>query len=128
MHVLLVEDDGVVCMYLAEMLGDVGMDVTEAPSAERALALPNAATPPAVLVSDVHLGPGMDGITLAAEAHRRWPGLRVVLISGTAFDLLGPRLHPSDRFLSKPFSDAALLRAIGEAADGGRLGSSSAST
>lgn len=127
MRVLLVGDDGVVCMYLTEMLGDVGMDVTEAPSAERALALPDTATPPAVLVSDVHLGPGMDGIALAAEAHRRWPGLRVVLVSGIASDLLGRRLHPSDRLLPKPFSDAALLRAIGEAANGRRPGSSSAS-
>lgn len=120
MHVLLVEDDELVRLCLGEMLADAGMSVTEAPSAERALGLVGtAAAVPDVLLTDVNLGLGMDGIALAAEAHRRWPAVRVVLISGVASNLLGRRLHPSDRFLPKPFSDDALLRAIGQAADGG---------
>lgn len=120
MHVLLVGWDGVVRLYLAEVLGEAGMCVTAAPDAERALARGFVGTPvPGVLVSDVKFGRGMDGVALAAEARRRWPGVRVVLMSGTPGhrDRCGLCVH--DRFLPKPFTAAALLRAIGGARDSG---------
>lgn len=116
-RVLLVEDDELVRMCLAEALADAGISVTEASDAEQALGLASAAAPPAVLVSDVNLGPGMDGIALAAEAHRRWPALRVVLISGIPGNQARCHLRTSVRFLPKPFTDADLLRAISELTD-----------
>lgn len=120
MRVLLVEDDELVRLILAEMLGDAGMSVAEAPDAERALA--HTAAPPAVLVSDVDLGPGMDGVALAAEARRRWPGLRVVLVSGLPTNRARCRPGVADRFLAKPVTGAALVAAVGEVVDAGGRG------
>ena len=39
-------------------------------------------SPPAVVVTDVNLGSGMDGVALAEEAQRRWPGVSVVVMTG----------------------------------------------
>lgn len=116
-HVLLVGYDGVIRMYLAEVLSHAGMSVTAAPDADRALGAADTAPPPAVLVSDVKLGPGRDGVMLAAEARRRWPRVRVVLLSGTPGNRDRCHLRAFDRFLLKPFTDDALLGAIIEATE-----------
>ncbi len=120
MHVLLVEDDELLRMCLADTLTEAGLRVTEMPNAERALATALTTPAPDLLVSDVNLGPGMDGIALATEAHRRWPLLRVILMSGILGNLIGPRLCPSDWFLLKPFRPDTLLRLIAEVMADGR--------
>ena len=64
MDVLLVEDEGSVREMLAEDLAEMGFSVAEAPSADTALsvarALAQSGRAPAVLVTDVNLGPGID--------------------------------------------------------------------
>ncbi len=118
MDVLLVEDDDLVRLCLAEGLGEAGLRVAEAADAERALALLDAdeASPPAVLVADLALGRGMSGTELIAAARRRLPNLRAVLISGS--DVADPCLDPDDRFLPKPFRLDALVRVVEELAAG----------
>lgn len=41
-----------------------------------------AADPFDVVISDVGMGPGMNGWELAAEVRRRWPHMRLVLATG----------------------------------------------
>lgn len=108
--VVLVENDALVRACLAEMLGDGGLRVTEAPSAAEALAAADAAGPSAVLVTDLHLGPGMDGAALIAALRERRPWMRAVLISGGK--VAEGTLDPRDAFLPKPFHGEALVRAI----------------
>lgn len=109
MDVLLVEDNVLIRACLAEMLTDAGMRVAEASTAGEALELANA-NPPAVLVTDLNLGSGMGGRALAALAHRRWPSVRVVLMSGEEIGDNG--LPAGDHFVSKPFRGADLIQAI----------------
>jgi CheY-like chemotaxis protein len=117
MDVLLVEDDDLVRLYLAEGLGEAGLRVAAAADAERALALLDADRAlPVVLVTDLALGRGMTGIELIAAARRRWPRIRAVLISGA--DVAELRLGPDDRFLPKPFRLDALVRVVEELAAG----------
>ncbi len=55
----------------------------------------------------------MNGVALAAELRRRWPGLGVVIMTG--FDeTLAPRaaLPSQERLLVKPFAPSALVRAV----------------
>ena len=83
MDVLLVEDEPSVRELLVEDLADAGLHVVPCPSAEAGLAeVERHGPPPAVLVTDVNLGPGMDGMALAAEAQRRWPSVAVIVITG----------------------------------------------
>jgi CheY-like chemotaxis protein len=114
MDVLLVEDEPLVRASAAEALREVGLDVAEAACAEAALAAADSAAdgPPLVLVADLHLGPGMDGLTLGALALRRWPRVGVVYATGHPEALDGRFLGPRERYVVKPFTPAALLRAV----------------
>jgi CheY-like chemotaxis protein len=108
--VVLVEDDALVRACLTEMLSDGGLRVAEAPSAAEALEAADAAGPSAVLVTDLYLGPGMDGTALIAALRERQPSMRAVLISGG--EVADGKLDPRDAFLSKPFHGEDLVRAI----------------
>lgn len=112
MYVLLVDDNELVRVCLADVLRDAGMQVVDLADPREALALPNAVGPPAVLVTDVNLGCDLDGFALAAAARQRWPSLLVLFISGMAGNFSGSRLLPCDRYLLKPFDGSDLLRAI----------------
>lgn len=112
-HVLLVEDDPELRTSLGERLTAAGFRVTLAGDAAQALALPR--TGPDVLVSDIDLGPGLDGIALAGEARRRWPRLQIVLISGFFPNLLRHHhIGSPTRFLLKPFRPTALVGLVAE--------------
>ena len=116
LHILLVEDDELVRTCLHEALEDAGLMVTERASAEDALALLDVEGAPCVLVTDINLGPGMDGLAFAARVRQRYPALSVVYISGRH-----PRLAKLDcreRFLPKPFHAASLVRAIHDVQQG----------
>jgi CheY-like chemotaxis protein len=114
MDVLPVEDEPLVRASAAEALRDAGLDVAEAACAEEALAAADSAAdgPPRVLVADLHLGPGMDGLALGALALRRWPQVGVVYATGHPEALDGRSLGPRERYVVKPFAPAALLRAV----------------
>ena len=114
MDVLVVEDEQLMRESTAAALRDAGFSVAEAASAEEALALAESAAggPPPVLVADLHLGPGMDGLALGAEARRRWPGVGVVYATGHPDEFDGRLLGPRERYVVKPFASAALLGAV----------------
>jgi CheY-like chemotaxis protein len=113
MDVLLVEDDALIRMCLAELLAAAGLRTTAVSDPAEALDL-IAALPPAVLVTDVNLGARMNGLALAEAARRCRPSIHVVIISGRPENLDGHMSHPSDRFLPKPFLPEDLLRIIQE--------------
>ena len=108
--VLLVEDNALLRECLAELLGDAGWQVTTACDAANALEQLDQDMAPDVLVTDLILGPGPNGLALIAEARRRQSWLRVVLTSGA--NVAGLDTHPADRFLGKPFSMDALIQAV----------------
>jgi CheY-like chemotaxis protein len=108
--VLLVENDTVVRGCIAEMLDDAGLRVAEAETASEALAFVRVSGPPALLVTDLRLGAGMDGLALIAALRDRSPALRTILISGG--ELADGALDLCDAFLRKPFRAADLLRAV----------------
>ena len=116
MDVLLVDDETLVRETLAEDLADAGLDVAEAPDAEAALRAASAAgeagQAPSVLVTDVNLGLGMDGLTLAAKVRRRWPEVGVVVMTGKPANLNGRGPDPREVCLLKPFGPPRLAAAV----------------
>lgn len=114
-RVLVVEDDDNVRVVTAAMVRALGGRVSQAASGAEALAVA-AAEPLDVLVCDVVLGHGVDGVELARTLLERQPSLAVVLVSGfprSSFDL--GTLPPGVVFLTKPLGLAALGEAIGVA-------------
>jgi two-component system, OmpR family, response regulator len=111
--VLIVEDDDLVRDLICDDFLDAGLDVVCAATAEDGLqAVADEAPHPAVVVTDVNLGPGMDGFALRAEARRRWPEALVVMMSGNERNFA--HLSERDRSMCflKPFSTGALVRVV----------------
>ncbi len=113
MDVLLVEDEPLVRELVYDDLIDAGFQVIAAANAEEALpAVDHHGAPPAVLLADLNLGPGMSGPALANEARRRWPQMGVMFMTGEERNLacLGPEFR--ERCFLKPFSPTRLVAAV----------------
>jgi signal transduction histidine kinase/ActR/RegA family two-component response regulator len=116
--VLLVEDEPGARDGLTDMLTMLGYAVTAAASGEQAEALAGDA-PFDALLTDLML-PGLSGAELAGRLTGRWPGLRVLVMSGYAEDeaLRQGARAGSLRYLQKPFDMTTLARELRAALDG----------
>jgi DNA-binding response OmpR family regulator len=112
MKVLVVDDDNDMLGGLCNIFQDAGFKVSTANNAEDALAIA-AGGRPDVLITDLELGPGMDGIDLGVEARRRWPHLPIVYISGRPWLMSRHPLRAGEAFIMKPFRRAELLGEVG---------------
>jgi DNA-binding response OmpR family regulator len=121
MDVLLVEDEALVREMLSEDLADAGFEVTDVPTAEAALAIAgDAEQAPSILITDVNLGPGMDGLSLVEEVRRRWPEVGVVVMTGNPTNV-GERLSdPREICMLKPFDPVRLSAAVRQLMGRGR--------
>jgi two-component system cell cycle sensor histidine kinase/response regulator CckA len=116
--VLLVEDELAVRELTARVLRDLGYRVLEAERGEVALALA-ATTSIDLLLTDVVM-PKMSGIALTNQIQQRWPGVKVVYMSGYAAraSLEHEHLPAGAPLLQKPFGRSDLSRAVRAALDG----------
>jgi PAS domain S-box-containing protein len=105
---LLVDDEEPVRMSTADMLIDLGYEVTEATSAEEALRLLNSGLYPDLLVTD-HLMPGMNGTDLARFVKSERPRVKVLIISGYAES---EGIAPDLPRLTKPFRNVELAASL----------------
>ncbi|ESQ85702.1 hypothetical protein AEAC466_00595 [Asticcacaulis sp. AC466] len=113
--VLLVEDDEEVSTLVAEMLAQLGFDVTRAASAQGALgALANGRTVD-IVFSDIMMPGGMNGIELAREIHHRRPGLPVLLTTGYPEVARHDAANEGVELLPKPYDLKALQAALNRA-------------
>jgi CheY-like chemotaxis protein len=113
MCVLLVEDDVAIRLTLVEFLEDVGLRVLDAGDASTALCIVNK--PPEVitiLVTDLKLGPGDNGLMLAAKARLQIPHLRVVYETGSPEMLRNRFMRPWERVFIKPFDASRLASEV----------------
>src|SRR6201986_1273950 len=92
---LVVEDDVLQRVLLAELLKERGQEVVECTTAEAAeLVLAKIGLELRALITDVQLEGRMSGIELAEFARMRFPHLKVLVVSGRE----QPKLPPDTRF------------------------------
>lgn len=115
--VILVEDDDALGPAVVQALQLEGIEVALFRDAVSALrAIPNDF--PGVVVSDVRL-PGMDGLALFAQLQQQDPDLPIIITTGhgdVEMAVAAMKGGAAD-FLTKPYSSAALIRAITIAAE-----------
>jgi len=115
--VLVVDDEHIIADTLSVILSRSGFTVLTAYNASLALELARGVAPD-LLLSDVMLGPGMDGTQLAIEMVKAHPECKVLLFSGHAAtkDLLAKAHEDGHDFtlMTKPVHPADLLKRIGE--------------
>ena len=115
-HVLLVEDDREVSALTREMLGCLGFAVTHVASAEAALgALANEREIDIVL-SDIMMPGGVNGLDLAREIRRRHTDLPIILTTGYV-EAAGGLKDGEFHLLPKPYSLEALAQVLGVEVD-----------
>jgi putative two-component system response regulator len=114
-RILVIDDEPIVRMLVAEILEAAGHDVAVADSAEQALAIFEAEELELV-VSDVVM-PGLSGLELLETVRARTASLPVILITGAGtYETLSEALaRGAAGLVTKPFSHAELQSAVAEA-------------
>ncbi len=112
--ILVVEDDADVRLFAVNALRGLGYAPLQAADAATALRMLETTPQIALLFTDIVMPGEMDGVQLAAEAKRRYPGLRVLFTSGyTEHTLIGNgQLTEATEVLIKPYRKADLGRKL----------------
>jgi len=111
--VLVVEDEMMVRMPIAEYLRDCGYNVVEAGDASEAIAAMDTEVPVSLVFSDVRMPGQMDGFGLAEWFRSHYPSVPVLLTSGyNGGRSLSATAGPGGRFIEKPYSQVQVARRI----------------
>lgn len=115
--VLLVEDDDALRHLARRVLSAEGYSVTAAANANEALMLVHEGLVPEILLTD-EVMPGMRGHQLAVRLSHDLQGLRVLVCSGHADELVDESklTRQGAAFLHKPYTPTELLAALGKVA------------
>jgi CheY-like chemotaxis protein len=115
--VLLVEDEPLLGELMNEALTDKGFAVVASTNAGGALRHLLSGAQCDILFTDIDLGEGMDGATLARLVHAMRPGLPIVYTSGRR-SMGQLQTVPGAAFLPKPYSlndvDRTLTQKLGK--------------
>ena len=113
--VLIVDDEPLIRMDLADMVEESGYGVLEAADADEAIRLLEAHPAIRILVTDIEMPGSMDGLKLAAAVRERWPPVAIIVTSGRVRP--GADELPSEAvFLGKPYRRVAMSAALATAA------------
>jgi two-component system, response regulator PdtaR len=113
--ILVVEDEILVRIIIAEALREAGMRVIEVGSADEAMEHLETGTPIDFVFTDIELPGSMSGLELVRRLQARRPDLKLLMTSGR---LPARDPIPAGQFITKPYEIAdvvALIRAaLGE--------------
>ena len=111
--VLVVDDEPLIRIELADLLSDMGYTVLEAATPAGAIVLLEAHPEISAVITDMNMPGDMDGIALAHVVRKRWPPCALLMVSG--------QIRPADGelplgmpFLTKPVGARSLQRTLGE--------------
>jgi CheY-like chemotaxis protein len=110
--VLVVEDEVMVRLLVAETLRDAGYVVIEAANADEALTVLHSSTEIDLLLTDIRMPGSRDGLALAEEARTTWPALKIIIAS--AYFPRRPAPEIVDAMFTKPYDTLRLIRRIKE--------------
>lgn len=114
--VLVVEDEILIRLTVADYLRDCGFHVLEAANADEAVRILTADIPVDIVFSDVQMPGTMDGFGLARWLRAHRPQVRIILTSGLArTSSLAGELCEELPLVPKPFEPESLLLRLREA-------------
>lgn len=114
-QVLVVEDEPLVLESTVDLLVDAGFEVVRATTCDEAMAALEGGFQPSVMVTDISLEAGGDGIELARCVSELWPQINIVLVSGAQRPSRND--YPEGAlFFTKPYAPGALVAVCSEPA------------
>lgn len=87
-NVLVVEDEMLLRIRAVDIVEGAGFIAIEAANADQALAILESRSDISLLFTDIQMPGSIDGLKPAHTVHRRWPEIKIVLVSG--------QVRPSD--------------------------------
>jgi CheY-like chemotaxis protein len=106
--VLVVEDEMLLRMRAVDMVEDAGYTSVEAVDADEAVAILESRSDIALLFTDVQMPGSMDGLKLAHTVHKRWPPIKIILVSGQ-LKLDTVEIPIDSRFFGKPLEAGEMI-------------------
>ena len=106
--ILVVEDEELARLIIADYLKEAGFTVLESANAENALALLESRSGIRAVVLDVVMPGAMDGIALAHRIYQRWPRIGLLVVSGRV-PPKAAQLPPGTGFLPKPYFGPSIV-------------------
>jgi CheY-like chemotaxis protein len=107
--VLLVEDEVLTRLMLADELRNQGLQVLEASNADEALTVLQSSLPVHLLFTDIRMPGEMDGVALAKLAHARFPQIKSIIGSSGRPESIDDF---ADAFLAKPYDLRELIKQV----------------
>lgn len=111
-RILIVEDEYLIRLTLAEALAEDGFEVLEAASADEALALMQLHHGISLLLTDVQLPGRVDGLALARALRTQVPALPVIFVTGRPEALAAAERTDRDGFIAKPYLPSEVCAAV----------------
>lgn len=100
--VLVVEDEVLIRLMIADALRAQGLNVIEASNGDEAMRVLQSALPVALLLTDIRMASEMDGLALAHAARTTRPGLKLIIAS--SLEANDELTNLADAFFSKPYT------------------------
>jgi CheY-like chemotaxis protein len=113
--VLIVEDEPLLLLMAGDVVEDAGFEPLFARSADEAVIILEQRADIRIVFTDVDMPGSMNGIKLAAAVRRRWPPIRIIVVSGLANVTLDD-LPEQSRFFRKPYDTQHVMDALVELA------------
>jgi two-component system, response regulator PdtaR len=109
--ILIVEDELLLRMDSAEVIGNAGFEVVQAANADQAIAILTGRPDIHVVFTDIQMPGSMDGLKLAKFVRDRWPPIKIVATSGLV-PVEDDDLPAGSLFLPKPYRDGELVSTL----------------
>lgn len=110
--ILVVEDDVLIRIDIADFLRGCGWHVVEAGTAAEAVALLEAGAAVDLVFSDIQMPGDMDGFGLAAWVRAHRPGIRIILTSGVVQRTQAAAALCDEGPIGKPYDHERLAECI----------------
>ena len=108
--ILVVEDELLIRLMIADALRNAGFAVVEANTADEALAILDSESSIDLVFTDVRMPGSMDGVALTKMLRQTRPNLKLAVASGYSPDWPSPNLV--DAFIGKPYDVARAVDRI----------------
>lgn len=111
--VLVVEDEPLLRLDMADHLADEGFEVIEASNADEAIRALESDSRIRLLFTDVDMPGTMDGLKLASFVANRWPPVRIIVTSGHRLVEI-TEIPDGSVFFAKPYQHEAIVASMRE--------------
>lgn len=109
--ILVIEDEPLIRMSIADELRDVGFVVREAANAEEGLRVLASEGSIDAIFTDIELRGELDGLELAGLVRERWPLIDIIVTSGNR-NVTANQMPARSLFFPKPYAPRAIIDAL----------------